>query len=695
MPHFMRRPLRGLRLLIATALFSSLLVATPVTATAVEPDDSPATAVTPSASSFQGSVETTGDVVDVYRFDLTEGQFISLDVTQRTEATASAGFFGPGTTDVSDLSSAISSATIDATSSVFAADFTAQAGDGGDYYLSVAAVSGATTYTVDWSVSDPTFSLDLTSTVVTVTEGQSAADSSFDAEWGELGSVPVTFTAESDQPWLVVTPGTGAANSNTSQTLTLAAYTSSLSIGSYEATVTVRILGAAPQKHRMTVNVLDPDTSEPDDTLPGIAAPASPFQGAVDPITDKRDVYSFELTEGQFLHVEVAQSAETTAVATLFGPGASEPIDPASAIGSGTVTSGTDYVVDVTAKGGEAGTYYLNVAAVSGATTYTVDWSVSDPAFSLDLTSTVVTVTEGQSAADSSFDAEWGELGSVPVTFTAESDQPWLVVTPGTGAANSNTTQQLTLETDTSTLAVGSHEAMVTVRILGADAQTHRVTVDVNALEQTVARIARSAPRARTTTSGSLIVKYGTQVTLYASLRNRAGVLMPSKQMTLQRSYDNKTWRGVTSPVSANGFFAASTKVYRKTYFRWVFSGDDTAAASVTPSALVYSYAYVSPPRNIPSRVRPNRTYHFYGYLRPKHAQGASAIRVQFQYYYRGRWRSDTSLKVESPGTSVRFALPLRRSLRQGRPPQWRVESRARRYQSLDDLSSWKFYKVY
>ncbi len=692
MSKFMRRPLRGLRLLMATAMVSSLAVTAPATAFAESDDTLPGIAAP--ASPFEGSVEATGDVVDIYRFNLTEGQFISLGVTQTTEATASVGFFGPDATEPLDPASAISSATIDSVSTGFASDFTARSGQAGDYYLGVAAISGDSTYTVSWSISDPSFSLDSTSTAVTVVQGESAADRFFNANWGELGSVPVTFTAESDQAWLTATPGSGEASSNGSQKLTLKTDTSGLAIGSHEATVTVRILGAAPQTHHVSVNVLDPDTSEPDDTLPGISAPPSPFQGAVDPVTDKRDVYSFDLTEGQFLHVDVAQTTEATASVGLFGPDATEPLDPASAISSATVTQGSDYVGDFTARTGQAGAYYLNVAAISGTSTYTVDWSISDPSFSLDSTSTAVTVVQGESAADRFFNANWGELGSVPVTFTAESDQAWLTATPGSGEASSNGSQKLTLKTDTSGLAIGSHEATVTVRILGAAPQTHRVSVNV--LEPTVARIARSAPKARVTRSGSLIVRYGTLVTLRASLRNPAGVLVPSKQMTLQRSYDRKNWTGVTSPISATGFYAASTKVYRKTYFRWIYSGDDATAASVTPTALVYSYAYVTPPKNIPSRVRPNRTYYFYGYLKPKHTHGANAIRLQFQYYYRGRWRTDTSLavKIADYGSYYSRYRYADRYVR-GVPRSWRVRAVHGDSSHLTTYSSWRYYKVY
>ena len=126
------------------------------------------------------------------------------------------------------------------------------------------------------------------------------------------------------------------------------------------------LLGADAADITVTVNVLDPDTAEPDDVLPGIAAPSSPFQGSVDPVTDKRDIYHFHLDEGQFLHVEVAQTTEATAVAALFGPGTTDVTDPSAAPWSGEVSQQTSFTADVTANGGEAGDYYLSVAAGRG-----------------------------------------------------------------------------------------------------------------------------------------------------------------------------------------------------------------------------------------------------------------------------------------------------------------------------------------
>ena len=81
----------------------------------------------------------------------------------------------------------------------------------------------------------------------------------------------------------------------------------------------------------------------------------------------------FTLAEGQFLHVEVAQTTEATAVAALFGPGTTDVTNVSAALGSGDISQQTSFTADFTAKAGQAGEYYLSVAAQSGASTYTVD----------------------------------------------------------------------------------------------------------------------------------------------------------------------------------------------------------------------------------------------------------------------------------------------------------------------------------
>ena len=239
MSDFMRRPLRGLRLLVASAMLASFFVASPVPAMAAIPGSVPAT-----ASPFTEAVDPVTDPLDVWAFTLAEGEFLDVTVSQSAEATtevAVATLLSPNATSADDVSNTISSGTV-AAGTPYAGAFTAQAGQAGDYYLAIAAQSGDTTYTVNWSKSLPTFSLQSTSTSIDVVKGASSPNLSFQVNWGNLGAVPVAFTAVSSQPWLSVNPTAGSATSGASQQVTFSADASGLSLGSHQATVTVDIL---------------------------------------------------------------------------------------------------------------------------------------------------------------------------------------------------------------------------------------------------------------------------------------------------------------------------------------------------------------------------------------------------------------------------------------------------------------------
>jgi len=687
MSHLMRRPLRGLRLLIATAMLTSFAFAAPVTVMAETNDTLPG--VTAPGSPFTASVEATtgGDPRDVYSFTLADGQFLHVDVTQTSDATASVALFGPGTAEPPSLASALSAATLAGPGAGFTHDVT-HAGQAGEYYLDVSAVSGDSTFTVTYTLGTPSFSLDSPGDTISVTQGASTADRQVTATWTDVGSVPVTFTAESDQTgWLNVTPGSGQATTGGTRQFNVSVDTPSLAIGEHQGTITVSVPGATPQTYVVTVTVgLPPHTPEDNDTAPGVALPPSPFSGSVGvgASGDPRDVYKVSLTEGQFLDVEVAQTSDATASVALFGPGTTDVTDLSSALSTATLGPSGTYAEAITAHAGKTGEYYLSVAAVSGDSTYGVTYAVGTPSFSLDSTSAAITVVKDQGAADLHTQAVWSNLGPEPVVFTTESDQSWLSATPATGTANTNTSQLLTVSANTATLAVGSHEGTITVRVPGATPKTYRVSVNVR------------AATAMTAWASNAQVRYGYLVTFKSTLKDAVDAKLPSKQVALQRSYNGSTWTTVTAPISATGDYSVALKVYQNSYFRWIYRGDTGTAPSVSPTKLVKSYAYLTRPA-VPTRVVPGRSYTFSGILRPKHTAGTSPVRVQFQYYYRGKWRTDSYLNVRirnhKDGISSEYRYAD--SYPKGVPRAWRVRAIHADANHVTTTTSWERYDVY
>ena len=303
------------------------------------------------------------------------------------------------------------------------------------------------------------------------------------------------------------------------------------------------------------------------------------------------------LTEGQFLHVEVAQTTEATAVAALFGPGTTDVTNVSDAIHHGDVSQQTSFTADVTARGGKAGEYYLSVAAQSGSSTYTVNWSISNPTFSLGTTSTAITVVKTKDAGPRTFAIDWLAVGSEPVTFSVESDQPWLVASPTAGDASSVTSTAVTLDASTTALPLGTHDATVTVGILGAEPQAHRVRVNV------VEQPKMSVSAYRGSTAVSKPVPYGATVTLKGSLLFPGTTRLRGKPAVLERKNGSQWVTVAVRGASTTGDYSADVRVWSNTKFRWRFAGDSGFNETSVRTKTVYAYASITRP-SIPSRVR-------------------------------------------------------------------------------------------
>ena len=101
-----------------------------------------------------------------------------------------------------------------------------------------------------------------------------------------------------------------------------------------------------------------------------VALPASPAQGTLDLSTDAVDVYSVALADGDRIGVTLTGDATLNADVMLYAPGTSNIVTtPALA-----ATAGDGYPKTFTFRVTTAGTYYVAVAAASGAGTYYLGW---------------------------------------------------------------------------------------------------------------------------------------------------------------------------------------------------------------------------------------------------------------------------------------------------------------------------------
>lgn len=109
-----------------------------------------------------------------------------------------------------------------------------------------------------------------------------------------------------------------------------------------------------------------------DDDIPGIPG-VSPQGGTLDAVTDKDDVYSVALTLGQRLSVSLTGAAGTNFDVVLYGPTATSVLTDPWIAGSATDSYPETFVYDSPATG----TFYLDVAAISGAGAYTLTWTIT------------------------------------------------------------------------------------------------------------------------------------------------------------------------------------------------------------------------------------------------------------------------------------------------------------------------------
>jgi hypothetical protein len=425
--------------------------------------------------------------------------------------------------------------------------------------------------------------------------------------------------------------------------------------------------------------------AEPNDTLPGSPAPASPFSDAVSATGDLRDVYRFTLSEGQNFSVLITGSElqpGQKASVTLFGPTVTNLDDLSSAISTGTLETGHHFEDAFVIRAGQGGDYYACVNAVSQDATYYVTWQTTSPSVSLTPTSTAISVIKGQPAQVLGFWATWHLLPSESIPFAVDCDQPWLSAVPATGSADGYWDVGLGVRVDPNVLAPGTHEGTATVRLFGAEPRTFRVSVHV--LDQPTMSIAASTAR----------VNYGGKVTLSSALRSSSGGLMPGVQAALQRSYDGANWTTLTAPVSPSGAYSAVVAVDRKTRFRWVFPGATDITPCMSAEKIVESYASVGKP-NAPTRLRPKRNYLVLGILKPHHANGSYPIQMQFQYYRRGKWRNESFARVKAFDYKGYSQYGYWDRYARGVPRRWRVRAIHSDADHLRTYSSWEYYSVY
>ncbi len=199
----------------------------------------------------------------------------------------------------------------------------------------------------------------------------------------------------------------------------------------------VAIFGLQSQPRAASTNGGIPDVS-PDDNIPGVALPPSPFTGTLEEITDVDDVYSVALQPGKQIVASINGGSGTDFMLFLYRPGAPDLTSGTriARSGYGAYPRRLQYGVPL----GEGGTYYLDLRASSGAGNYTLTWQVTDAEPDYNIPGVAIPPSPIAGALDETTDREdvyaiqlqTGDKFIVTISADAATDFDMFLFPPGT-----------------------------------------------------------------------------------------------------------------------------------------------------------------------------------------------------------------------------------------------------------------------
>jgi hypothetical protein len=293
------------------------------------------------------------------------------------------------------------------------------------------------------------------------------------------GSGTLNWTAVSSAPWLSLN-GTNSVSGTNSGSVTANVNPSGLSVGTYNAAITISATGATntPQTVSVTLTV----TAAPTPTIG--YSPAS---------------LSFSSTQGGANPTNQSLSISNTGSGTLTWTVSDNAtwltLSPTSGTGNGSV------VASVNISGLAAGTYRGTITiSATGATntpqTVPVTLTVSaapTPTIGLSPTSLLFAATQG-SANPAAQTVNVTNLGSGTLTWSASDNASWLTLNPTSGTTTTET-DTISVSVNTSGLSAGTLTANITITASGASntPQTIPVTLTLNAPETSSATLTWNA----------------------------------------------------------------------------------------------------------------------------------------------------------------------------------------------------------
>jgi type VII secretion-associated serine protease mycosin len=340
--------------------------------------------VTLPTSPVSGSLTAQSDRADVYRVRIDSGQRLSVTLNGASGTDFDIYLFGPSSASI--YTSNYLAVSMKAT---YPDAFAYSSASTADYYVVVYQYSGSGTYELEWSIAAsppgdesniPGIALPPSPVSDSLTQASDendvfkvylAAGQAFDVTLG--GATGTDFDLYLYAPDAIdIAFDVPVASSESSAYPDEIAYTA-VATGFHYLRVS-RWSGTG--SYQLDWSITGDATSDPDENIPGIVLPASPFSDSLASTSDVRDVFRVALTSGQALSVELTAAPTTDYDLHLFGPAATDvltDIPVASSIGA-------VYPERVAFRATETGDYYVSVARVSGSGPYSLTWGItSDP----------------------------------------------------------------------------------------------------------------------------------------------------------------------------------------------------------------------------------------------------------------------------------------------------------------------------
>ncbi len=321
----------------------------------------------------------------------------------------------------------------------------------------------------------PTISNNVTSTVTaSCTQGGNPSSQTFDI-WNSGGGT-LSYMISTNQTWLSCTPSNGtsvaASGGSGHNTITVNYAASSLTPGSYSATITISASGATNTPQNIPVNLTVNPAANATSSASNTTSPAAPTISENAPSSINTTCVKGSNASSQSF--DVWNSGGGTLSYTVSGNASWLSLTPSSGTstgGHGTIT--VNFATSSLAAGSYSATITISASGASNSPqTIPVSLTVSDQitpeqlTFSIDPTSLTVSCTQGSDAADQSFQL-WNS-GNGTLNYFISADANLITISPSSGILTGDHTM-ITVHLKTSSLAVGEYDKNITITSTDAD----------------------------------------------------------------------------------------------------------------------------------------------------------------------------------------------------------------------------------